>query len=378
MKNFRLPGFLSKALGRRNILFAAPPILLVAVVLIAYCRTNSDDQSRYEFVTVQRGHLVKSILSTGTINPITTVPVGSQLPGKIEKIYVDYNSLVHKGMLLALIEPRMIKAQLAEAEANLAGAKAQVEKTEVELKESEHQFIRKRNLFKAEGISRSDLDVAETAYYSLCAEKKTQEARVAQFEGAVRAASISLEHTRITSPIDGVVLSRNIEVGQLVAADAHPQDLFDIATDLSQLKIAIDVSEADVGSVEIGQVLFFHVDAYPGRTFSGKVGEIHIGPSIKQNTVYYTVMGYVDNTGLPLRPGMTADVWIQTASKEGVLTIPALAVSEQNANYYVTTLDGNEVRKREIRIGIKGEGGVTEVLSGLGEGERIILPGKPK
>ncbi len=378
MKHLTLLSSASKHLIQKRMILPILATVLLTAGVIAYRGAGPDHKSGYEFATVQRGDVVQRVFSTGTIHATMVIHVGSQVSGRVEKVLAGYNGNVRKGALLAIIDPRIFTAQLVQAEANLAAAKALWEKIELQRKESEQQLTRKRNLFEAGGVARIDLDAAETAYSSSCIEKKIQEARIAQLESAATMASISLEHTKITSPIDGVVLSRDIELGQLVAANPQPQSLFEIATDLRRLKIDIDVSEADVGGVKVGQTLSFRVDAYPARTFNGEVREIRPAPRFKQNTVYYTVIGHIDNSDLALRPGMTADSWIQTASVKNVLTIPAVAIREQKAKYYVRILDGKEVRQREVMIGIRGEGGAVEVLSGLREGERIVVQVRAK
>lgn len=372
----------------------------------AYNLIDVPGKPPYELAVVKRGDLVHKVLAAGTVNAVVTVQVGSQTSGTIKAIYADYNTPVKKGQLLALIDPDAFSAQLMQARANLVSAqanlarqeaiilysKALLEREDVQLKEAWINLKRTRELFRKGFVSRSELDAAEAAHGTASARKKAQDAhlqaelkalgaaqaQVAQNAGAVELAEVNFDRTKIRSPIDGVVISRAIDVGQTVAASFQSPTLFVIAKDLTRMEVNARVSEADIGGVQVGQDVIFTVDAYPGKAFGCKVKEIRMSPSAGQAPVTYGVLAQLDNKGLLLRPGMTTDVWITTQSKENALLLPVTALREKGREKYVEVLEGKKTVWKNVRTGLKGEGGVIEILSGLAEGEKVIIPGKKK
>lgn len=389
---------------RKATIFIISVILACGFIFYRYIRTTGE--LPYELITIQKGNLVQKVLATGTINPVVTVQIGSQASGTIKEIYVDYNSRVKKGQLLALIDPDAFKAQLTQAEASLDSAKANfvrqeatllyskalLEKSDVQLKEAKLHVERIRELFNKGLAPRIELDSAEASYDTAVAQKKAQEAQynaelqavnvakaqVTQWEGAVKLAKVNLEHAKIKSPIDGIVISRNVDFGQTVITGFQALTLFIIADDLTKMEVNTSVSEANIGNVKLNQEVIFKVDAYPERIFSGKVKEIRMSPNIEQKVVTYSVITSVDNKEMLLRPGMTADVWIKTASKEDVILIPAAAVKEKEGKKYVEVLEGKEIKKRGVEAGLKGTDGFIEILSGLNEGEKVVISNRGK
>lgn len=362
----------------RTTIIAIIGTVVLAGSVIGYRYFHSADGSPYQLATVQKGELIQKVSATGIINAITTVQVGSRISGIIKEIYVDYNSRVNKGQLLALIDPDAYSAQLAQAEATLFAAKANLERANVQYREAELNVNRLRGLYEKGFVSRSELDGAEASYGTTAAQKKVQEAQVAQWEEAVNLAKVNLDYTKVKSPMKGTILSRNIEVGQVIETGPQSPALFVIAKDLAKMELKSRVSEADIGSVRKGQEVTFTVDAYSDKVFCSKVKEIRMAPDVGQNVVTYGVISHVDNEELLLRPGMTADVRIKTAQKDNILLLPAIAVREKSGKKYVEVLKKKKAVQREVMTGLGGGGGVVEILSGLGEGEEVIISYKKK
>ncbi len=387
--------------GRTRYILVIVAFLILAGAFITYRCLRSADRIPYSLATVRMGTLVQEVLAAGTINPEVIVQIGSQVSGTVKEIFVDYNSPVKKGQLLALIDPDAFQAQVATAESSVDSAKANLarqeasilysiallEKANVQLKEAETSVSRMKRLFKEGAISKSQLEAAETYFSSARAEKRAQEAlyaaelqtlraaqaQIAQSNGAVIFAKVNLSRTEIRSPIDGTVISRNVDLGQTVAASLQSPILFVITKDLSRMEITTNVSEADIGNVKTCQEVTFRVDAHPKRIFLGKVKEIYMAPTITQNAVYYSVVTSIDNKEMLLRPGMRADVWIETAHKENVLLIPSITVKKKGSKEYVEVWKEGKVRQREVKTGLKGIDGIVEIIFGLCESERVIV-----
>lgn len=329
---------------------------------------NKESAVKFKTVKVERGNISAFVTANGTVNPVTTVLVGSQISGMIKKLYADYNTQVKKGQLIAEIDPDIFQAQVSQAKAKLENAKAaylnvqadilnaqanieankaSVIKAQVALEDARKNLQRASELFSRNLIAASDRDAAQTAYDSAAAQleaalaqKKAAEAQleaskarlesaraqIKQAEAELELAQVNLNHTRITAPVNGIVISRNVDVGQTVAASLQAPTLFTIAQDLTEMQVETNVSEADIGRVHIGQPATFTVDAFPQMTFQGKVTEIRNAPQTIQNVVTYNVIVQVKNPALQLRPGMTANVSILVAHREKVLKIPNAAL----------------------------------------------------
>lgn len=289
-------------------------IAVVAVLAIgAYFVANGrGDKTIYRFDKVDRGDIVVSISATGTLNADTTVDVGSQVSGRIAKIYVDFNSVVKRGQLLAQLDPTFLDAALNQAKAGTARAQATLNQTE-------RDYNRTKDLFAKGLVSQADMDAAIASYES--AKAGLQQAQATQ-EGA----EVNLRYATITSPISGVVISRNVDVGQTVAASLSAPTLFQIANDLKKMQVQASVHEADIGNVRAGQHVTFRVDAYPDDKFEGIVTQVRLAPVITQNVVNYTVIIDVRNPDLKLMPGMTATVSIEVDKRHDVLRVPIQAI----------------------------------------------------
>ena len=304
-------------------------LLILAAVLAGggfYLLKNRENGVQFKTVKVSRGEIRATVTATGTVSAVTTVLVGTQVSGTIKQIFVDFNSPVKKGQLLAQIDPALSEAKVAQTRANLKAAEANVEKAEAALQDAERTLERNRTLFARNFIARSDLDTAETHRVSALAQLNLAKAQVEQQSAALKQEETNLNYTRILSPVDGIVISRNVDIGQTVAASFQTPTLFSIAQDLTRMQIDTNVDEADIGKVKVGQSVQFTVDAYPDHTFSGRVSEIRNAPTTIQNVVTYNVIVKVANPELKLKPGMTANVSIVTAVERNVLTIPNAAL----------------------------------------------------
>lgn len=293
-------------------LFAAALIALTGVLWAQRARTDGASQPRFKTAPVQFGDVAQRVTASGTLSALTTVAVGSQVSGNITRLHADYNDIVTAGQLIAEIEPSTYQARLFQAEADLLSAQATLELKQLNAR-------RTAELLAKALVSQSDHDQAAV-------ELRQQEAQTRKCEAAVQNARVDLERCKITSPIDGVVLSRSVDAGQTVQASFSAPTLFTLAQDLRQMQITANVSEADVGNVAAGQSAAFTVDAFPGRSFNGTVREVRNNSTTTSNVVTYPTIIVVDNSELKLRPGMTANVTITTAQRTHVLRVPNAAL----------------------------------------------------
>lgn len=283
-------------------------------------------ETHYLTAAVERGALASTITATGTLQGKDTVSVGAETSGRVKAVFVDFNDAVKAGQVLAEIDPANIKAALAQATAQLAAARANVKNAEATAGEAELAARRTRTM-RADGLSSaSALETAEAAALRAVASVESARAQVIVAEAQVAANRTSLDKTQVRSPMDGVVLSRSVEVGQALAATMSTPELFTIARDLRQMEVTISIDEADVGQVQAGQKVTFTVDAWPGRTFQGLLRTIHNVAVTNDNVVQYEALLDVPNDALLLRPGMTATVTVHTAERANVLIVPNAAL----------------------------------------------------
>lgn len=373
----------------------ALPLIIGAVALILIgllvrkCSTGSS--ATYQTVAVTRGPITQAVTATGTLNPVQNVQVGSQVSGNIQKLFADFNSMVKAGQVIAQIDPVVFQANVNQAEGDLANAQAALELARL-------NAARTQALVAKQNSAQSDLDQATANLHQA-------EANVKIKQGALEKAKADLDHCTITSPIDGIVISRNVDVGQTVAASLQAPVIFTIANDLAKMQIDANVAEADVGGVAIDQDVDFTVDAFPAQTFHGKVVQVRNAPITVQNVVTYDTVIGVTNPDLKLKPGMTANVSIVAAHRDDVLKIansalrfrmpdqtPTPAVKRdpssgprqsdrkpgQNRSerriertVYVLAPDASRPAAVTIKTGIS-DGVTTEVLEGLKEGDRVV------
>ncbi len=364
-------------------------IVIVGIAIAAtafYLLSNRNATIQFKTGKVTKGDIVMSVTATGTVNAVTTVLVGTQVSGTIKNISVDFNSPVKKGQIIAQIDPSTFQAQVQQAGANLLAAEANLEKAGATLVDAKRTMERNAELFSKNLIARSDLDTAETNYETAKASVSAARSQVAQTKAALEFSETNLRYTKIVSPVDGVVISRSVDVGQTVAASFQTPTLFTIAQDLTKMQIDTNVDEADIGKVNVGLDVEFTVDAYPDLTFKGKVWQVRNAPITVQNVVTYDVVIQVENLELKLKPGMTANVSIIISTKKDVLKIPNAALrfkldenekksAEKKAvsGPGVWILEQGNPRRIDIAPGIS-DGNYTEITSDtLHEGQEVIL-----
>jgi len=301
------------------------PAVLLLVLLVWGCGSGQNS-GQYRTQPVKRLTLESRVVANGTVNPVTTVIVGTQVSGMIKALYADFNSVVRQGQVVARIDPALFEARVSEARNRLRQAQAEVAKARANLADAATDHRRFENLWRENLVAKDELDNAYTRYLSTQAELQAALAQESSARATLKEAETNLGYTTIYSPVDGVVISRNVDVGQTVAASFQTPTLFTIAQDLTKMQVETAVDEGDVGKVAVGQTGTFTVDAFPDTTFSGRVTEVRLAPQTVQNVVTYTVVISASNPELLLKPGMTATVSILTAQKEDVLAVPNQAL----------------------------------------------------
>jgi HlyD family secretion protein len=303
-------------------------IAVIAAGALSYALlfNRKDDKMNYVLKPVEVGDIQSIVVATGTLNPVTTVEVGSQVSGRIAELNADFNSRVKKGEIVAELDQSLFLTRVKQSEANYKSAAASLEKAKVNLENARKSFERIKDLFAKGFASPQEKDAAEENFYANQAEVKASEARLEQALAQLESNKVDLEHTVISSPIDGIVISRNVNVGQTVAASFQAPVLFEIANDLTKMQIDCNVDEADVGSIREGQRTTFTVDAFPDEVFQGKVVQVRFAPIIVQNVVTYDTIIEVHNAELKLKPGMTATVSIVVDERKDILKVPNAAL----------------------------------------------------
>jgi HlyD family secretion protein len=313
---------------KKGIIIGAVILVVIVCVIVGlkvFGRGNNN-KAKYKTEAVDRGDLEALVTTSGTLNPVTTVEIGSQVSGKIDKLYADFNSHVKEGQLLAEIDQSQFLTKLQQNQANYQSAAASLEKAKVTLDNTKKKYDRALSLFEKTLISYEEKDAAETEFYNNQAELQASQARLAQAKSTLDSSKVDLTYTVIKSPIDGVVISRNVNVGQTVAASFQAPVLFKIANDLTQMQVECSVDEADIGKVKEGQNVRFTVDAYPEQRFTGTVRQVRYSPEVVQNVVTYTTVVEVKNPELKLMPGMTATVSIIAGEAKNALRVPNSAL----------------------------------------------------
>ena len=364
---------------KKLIICISVAIAIIAAVTI-FMRSNKRKPITiiYETAKVERATISNSVTATGTIEPVNKVEVGTQVSGIISKIYVDYNSIVKKGQVIAELDKINLESELASAKANLASSKS-------ELDYQETNYKRMKALHDKGCISDDDFDIADLSY------KKAKEAYLVQLQ-TVQKAQTNLGYATITSPIDGVVLSKDVEEGQTVAASFSTPTLFTIARDLTDMQVVANVDEADIGNVRDGQRVTFTVDAFPDDTFEGRVKQVRQQGEEESNVVTYEVVISAPNNDLKLKPQLTANVNIYTEEIENVVSVPAKAlrfspskemmndgekIKDCNATNKLWIKETNILKAYPVKTGITN-GIRTQILEGVKEGTAVITNAKAK
>lgn len=342
----------------KKIVIAIAVILLIATPFVF---KNKNNKVEYVSEPVQARTITQIVEATGTIEPINTVSIGSQVSGRIEQIFVDYNSKVEKGQQLAQIDTSLFEAQLQQSQANINNAKATLEKNEAQLEYDTKTYHRYKNLYDRNLVSKNDLDSAKSAYKSDLAQVAAAKAQIMQAQANYATAAANMGYTKIVSPVNGIVISKEVEVGQTVAASFQTPTLFTVAEDLTKMRIETSVSEADIGKVKEGQEVEYTLDGYPDSIFKGIVTQVRLSPTTESNVVTYTVVIEVENDEGKLLPGMTANVSIITGKKENILTVPNVALKFTVAN------NTKRYDKKGIWIAKKGKPVRIDVETGVSD-----------
>ena len=348
-------------------------VIIVAIVAWALSGSKKEEQISFETAAVAPANIMNSITATGTIEPVTSVTVGTQVSGIVSKLYVDYNSVVKKGQVIAELDKTNLMSQLNSAKTQLATAQSQ-------LNYQTTNFNRYKTLYQKGLVAADDFDSAKLSY----TQAKEQ---VAAAKEEVQRAQTNLGYATITSPIDGIVLSKSVEEGQTVAASFSTPELFTIAQDLTNMQVVTDVDEADIGDVKEGERVSFTVDAYPDDTFEGTVKQVRQEATTTNNVVTYEVVISAPNADLKLKPGLTANVTIYTAERKGVLSVQSKALrftpqketvgkmkivdQTGNAKNKVWTIEGNSIVAHNVNIGMT-DGTNTQILNGISAGVKVV------
>ncbi len=358
-------------------------IALLAIFGIGYKMLNrSAGGTVYKTQKIENGDIMESITASGTINPLSTVSVGSQASGRIAEIYVDYNSVVKKGQLLALIDQENAKATVQQREAALEIAKAQVTVEENNIKYYKKALNRISKLNASKYSTEKDLEAAERDYDNSVAQLALEQAQVKQAQASLNSAQTELSYTEIKAPVDGIVISKAVEVGQTVAASFETPELFSVAEDLTKMQIEASVVEADIAKVKEGQKVRFTVDSYADDYFYGTVTQVRNEATTTSNVVTYTVVIGIDNTDMKLKPGMTANVEIITAEEKGVMLVPNQALrfyidDSDTAKRYkdrgVWIIKNGHPERVTVKIGVSDDDNTQILESTLKIGDEVIV-----
>ena len=354
-------------------------VIFLLILLLWINKSTPSD--KFKTQKLVKGNIIETITASGIINPISTVSIGTQVSGTIAEIYVDYNSEVKKGQLLAQIDPDMFAATLAQRTAALEIAKAEVDVVKNDIVYYQKHLERIKKLKASNYSTDKELEAAQRDYDNAVVQLALREAQVKQADAAMQYAQTELNYTKIESPVDGIVISKSVEVGQTVAASFSTPELFSVAEDLTKMEIDTSVVEADISKVKEGQTVEFSVDSYPDVTFSGKVTQVRNEPITVSNVVTYSVIVEIDNRDNKLKPGMTANVTIITNQKNDTIIVPnqALRVSmadDQKAVYKdrgIWIMKGSKPERVAITLGISDDNN-TEIFSDeLHEGDEVIV-----
>jgi HlyD family secretion protein len=348
---------------------------------------------------VSRGDIVSTVDASGTLEAVTTVQVGTQVSGTIKKLNADFNSRVHKGEVVAELDPSLFETQVAQEQATVQRLKSEAERARVQSEDAQTKLRRARDLWDKQLIARSDLDAADSTASAADAAVKAAAAQITQAQASLNQAQVNLSHTIIRAPIDGIVIARSVDVGQTVAASMQAPTLFVIAQDLTEMHVNASVDESDIGTVQSEQPVRFRVDAYPNETFTGAISQVRLQPVVDQNVVSYVTVIDVPNTDLRLKPGMTAAVTIETGRASGVIKVPTSALRFQpNAELFaklgqqattitkdatagrsadrssdrraVWVFDGGRLTRVPVTIGLS-DGAQTEIAGDLNPGMHV-------
>lgn len=365
-----------KLLTKKRVIISAA-IVITAIVAGFHVQGN---KVSYETKPIEKCTITQVVEASGTINPVNIVSVGSTVSGLMKEIYVDYNSEVKKGQLLAQIDPTTFQAQVDQNRAQIINAEANLAKQNAELAYAQKTYNRYKNLYEKNFIARAELDQAESEYLAKRAMIGAQKASIAQARASLNTSMTNLGYTKILAPVDGTIIKRAINVGQPVAASFQAPELFTIAQDLKKMQIEVNVSEADIGSVKTGQEVEYTLDGYPDSVFYGEVTQIRLDSTTTSNVVTYTVIVSVDNEDMKLKPGMTANVSIITHKSTDVMCVPLVALKyspETNGQKYkeqgIWVLTNGEPQRVDIKSGASDDSNVEIISNKVKFGDEVVI-----
>lgn len=360
-------------------------IVIIAVLTTGTIAVTNSKQVKYKTKPIERCTITEVVEASGTINPVNTVSVGSTVSGLIKEIYVDYNDVVKKGQILAQIDPANFEATVQQNQAQINNARANLAKLQAIANYDQKQYVRYKNLYAKNFVAKSELDEKLSTYQSDIAQINAAKAQINQYQATLKTALTNLGYTKIIAPVDGTVISREIDLGSPVAASFQAPELFTIAQDLTKMQIEVSVSEADIGRVEEGQDVTYTLDGYPDSTFTGKVTQVRLSPTTESNVVTYTVIVDVNNEDLKLKPGMTANVSIITDKSENVLCVPNMALKftpdingPKYKNQGIWILEKGKPKRVEIETGAYNDSSTEIISDKIQEGTDVIISIKSK
>jgi HlyD family secretion protein len=355
---------------KKRILLIIAVMAAVTGTAAAYYRANADEDSpAFQTSKVTRGDVVQTVDATGALEAVTTVQVSTQVSGTIKALFADFNSKVKKGQVVAELDPSLMQTQVAQAQASLVKLQADVERARVDVDDTQAKLRRAQDLSAQQLIPRTDLETAETNARQAEAAVKSAEAQVAQARASLNQSQVNLAHTIIRAPIDGIVMSRSVDVGQTVAASMSAPTLFVIAQDLGHMQVNASIDESDIGRIQAGQAVDFRVDAYPGETFHGTVSQVRLEPVTVSNVVNYVTIIDVPNPELKLKPGMTATVSVEIARADDVVRVPAAALRFRPAPA-ANAVGATGARVFEVRDGVAHQ---VPVETGISDGTMTAI-----
>ena len=301
-------------------------LIIVGAGGAVFYANRGDKESQVTTLKVSRGDIVDAVGATGTLQAVTTVTVGSQVSGIVSELDADFNDIVKKDQVIAKLDPALLQTALETANANLVNAQANLEKQKAAVDDANTKLRRTNDLFVKQLETKADLDAADATAKQAVATQKSMESQIVQAQAAVDKAKVDLDHTVITSPIDGIIIKRSVDRGQTVAASMSAPEIFIIAADLTKMQVNANIDESDVGRMRPGEVVTFRVDAYPGEVFKGSVNQVRLNPTTVQNVVTYSTIIDVPNPDFRLKPGMTANLNVEIARRSNVLRVPNAAL----------------------------------------------------
>jgi HlyD family secretion protein len=324
-------------------------VLLIAAGVGYYRSTHGEETPTIVTASVTSGDVIETVDATGTLQAVTTVQVGTQVSGTIKALRADFNSRVRRGQVIAELEPSLFEAQVEQARASLVRLEAEASRAAVQREDAQRKLRRAQELAERQLIPATELEAAEMTARQADASVRAAEAQVVQARASLNQSQVNLAHTIITAPIDGIVISRNVDVGQTVAASMQAPTLFVIARDLAEMQVNASIAESDIGRIQAGQSVSFRVDAYPGEVFTGRVSQVRLEPVVQQNVVSYVTTIDVPNRDLKLKPGMTANVTVEIARLTNVLRVPNAALRVRPSDEMLAALGRHAVEAEAER-----------------------------